>query len=131
MLRQFNIEVPFDGRNGVAFLKRLASVAKSQSFGRAGLMCLTKCISSAACGIGQCSDISPVILQDKESYPSDKVDLLDTLRYIIESCKQHFNPSYRHQGTYRFLVVLNISTSVFEFTNYGNPSCFFQFVRTF
>lgn len=86
-----------DERNGVAFLKRLASVAKRQSFGRAGLMCLTKCISSAACGIGQCSDISSVILQDKESYPSDKVDLLDTFRYIIESCKQHFNPSYRHQ----------------------------------
>ncbi|CAN4078084.1 unnamed protein product [Withania somnifera] len=86
-----------DERNGVAFLKSLASIAKRQSFGRAGLMCLTKCISSAACGIGKCSDISPVILQDKESYISDKVDLLDTLRYIIESSKQHFNPSYRHQ----------------------------------
>ncbi|KAF3672281.1 hypothetical protein T459_00734 [Capsicum annuum] len=86
-----------DERNGVAFLKSLAVVAKRQSFGRAGLMCLTKCISSAACGIGQCSDVSPVILQDKDSYISDQVDLLDTFRYIIESSKQHFNPSYRHQ----------------------------------
>ncbi|KAK4338184.1 hypothetical protein RND71_042671 [Anisodus tanguticus] len=86
-----------DERNGVAFLKRLASVAKRQSFGRAGLMCLTKCISSAACGIGQCGHMSPVSLQDKESYMRDKVDLLDTFRYIMESSKQHFNPSYRHQ----------------------------------
>ncbi|XP_070009091.1 uncharacterized protein [Nicotiana sylvestris] len=90
-----------DERNRVAFLNSLASIAKRQSFGRAGLMCLTKCISSAAYGIGQCGDISPVILQDKyaqeESYMSDKADLLDSFRYIIESTKQHFNPSYRHQ----------------------------------
>ncbi|XP_060207448.1 uncharacterized protein LOC132635184 isoform X2 [Lycium barbarum] len=86
-----------DERNGVAFLKSLAAVAKRQSFGRAGLMCLTKCISSAASGIGQCGDIFPVSLQDKESYMRDKVDLLDTFRYIMESSKQHFNPSYRHQ----------------------------------
>lgn len=98
-LRQLLVIAPFDDRNGVAFLKSLAVVAKRQSFGRAGLMCLTKCISSAACGIGQCSDVSPVILQDKDSYISDQVDLLDTFRYIIESSKQHFNPSYRHQGT--------------------------------
>lgn len=87
----------------------MASVAKTQSFGRAGLMCLVKCISSAACG-DQKHSISE---NDQENGVSaagvtearfaqessiDKADLLDVFRFVIESSRQHFNPTYRHQG---------------------------------
>jgi hypothetical protein len=29
---------------------------------------------------------------------TDKKELLDIFRYVVESSKQHFNPSYRLQG---------------------------------
>lgn len=97
-------------RKQIAFLRNLASVAKQQSFGRVGLMALAECIASAACGVGAhienkaewCGDAFPEKVQEEsspENFPcSDKSDLLDILRCVIESSKQHFNPNYRLRG---------------------------------
>ncbi|CAL5436699.1 unnamed protein product [Camellia sinensis] len=97
-------------RKCIAFLINLASTTKQQSFGRAGLMGLVECIASAACGVQihrkheveWCKDGSFDMVQDLQvhsvtasSFHNDKEDLLDALRYIIESSKQHFNPNYR------------------------------------
>nr|GMD79755.1 uncharacterized protein LOC109185383 isoform X2 [Ipomoea batatas] len=71
-------------------------------------MITLKCISSAACG-DQKHSISE---NDQENGVSaagvtearfaqessiDKADLLDVFRFVIESSRQHFNPTYRHQ----------------------------------
>lgn len=112
----------------VAFLISLASVAKTQSFGRAGLMCLVKCISSAACGDqkhsisenDQENGVSAGVTEGRLAQESsiDKANLLDVLRFVIESSRQHFNPTYRHQGftlvfslclCYAILVVIILS----------------------
>ena len=73
-------------------------------------MCLVECIASAARGVEQhnnprvagFNDASLNMIQVKSgqgsSWKDDKVDLLDFLRYIIESSKQHFNANYRLQG---------------------------------
>ncbi|XP_031391362.1 uncharacterized protein LOC116203654 isoform X2 [Punica granatum] len=93
----------------IAFLTELASITKRQSFGRAGLMALSECITSVARRIRIDNDIEAEIL--KKTFPhklqvkqstvcsplSDMTDLLDALRYVVESCKQHFNPNYRRQ----------------------------------
>ncbi|XP_019190926.1 PREDICTED: uncharacterized protein LOC109185383 isoform X1 [Ipomoea nil] len=91
----------------VAFLISLASVAKTQSFGRAGLMCFVKCISSAASGDqkhsisdnDQENGVSAGVTEARFAQESsiDKADLLDVFRFVIESSRQHFNPTYRHQ----------------------------------
>lgn len=97
-------------RKGIAFLHSLASIAKHQSFGRAGLMGLAECLASAACGIGKhdngevegSEDAFPdeikVESSPKKFSYNDKTALLDVLRSVIESSKQHFNPDYRLQG---------------------------------
>ncbi|KAK4844740.1 hypothetical protein QYF36_023863 [Acer negundo] len=95
-----------NGRKQIAFLSNLATVAK-RSFGRVGLMALAECIASAASGVGThndseadcCGDALAEMVQ-MESCPenftqTDKSDLLDVLRFVIESSKQHFNPNYR------------------------------------
>jgi len=99
-----------DYRKGIAFLSNLASFAKQQSFGRVGLMALAECIASAACGVGEhiankaewSGDAFPEKVQEEscpENFPcNDKSDLLDVLRFVIESSKQHFNPNYRLRG---------------------------------
>ncbi|KAI7987820.1 putative methyltransferase TARBP1 [Camellia lanceoleosa] len=103
-------------RKWIAFLINLASTTKKQSFGRAGLMGLVECIASAACGVQihrkheveSCKDGSFDMVQDDlqvhsvtaSYFHNDKEDLLDVLRYIIESSKQHFNPNYRLRGIY-------------------------------
>lgn len=93
-------------RKRIAFLCNLASTAKHHSFGRAGLMGLAECIASTATGIGI------LIHARTESYKgtvpmdfvsgivnqTDKKELLDIFRFVVESSKQHFNPSYRLQG---------------------------------
>lgn len=96
-----------DTRKQIAFLSNLASVAKQQSFGRVGLMALAECIASAACGVAAhienkaecCGDAFPEKVPEEcspENFPcNDKSDLLDFLRFVIESSKQHFNPNYR------------------------------------
>ncbi|XP_044477036.1 uncharacterized protein LOC123204445 isoform X2 [Mangifera indica] len=93
-------------RKRIAFLRKLASTSKQQSFGRVGMMTLARCIASAACGDGThyiksecCPDAFTENAQLKSSQDgsscNDKSDLLDVLRFIIESSKQHFNPTYR------------------------------------
>ncbi|CAL0331179.1 unnamed protein product [Lupinus luteus] len=132
-----------DPRKHIAFLCNLASTAKHQPFGRAGLMGLAECIASAANGIGR------VILARTKSFkgtfpvepvsgvanPMDKKELLDVFRYVVESSKQHFNPSYRQQVCGKILeaavsvvctfdipleiLLLFISAFPREFTDYG------------
>ncbi|KAI8530133.1 hypothetical protein RHMOL_Rhmol11G0032100 [Rhododendron molle] len=94
-------------RKGVAFLTNLASAAKKQSLGRAGLLGLAECIASAACGVkihcenevesSKCApfDLMQVPSATPNSFHCSKADLLAVLRFIIESSKQHFNHNYR------------------------------------
>ncbi|KAE9607417.1 putative tRNA (guanosine(18)-2'-O)-methyltransferase [Lupinus albus] len=132
-----------DPRKHIAFLCNLASTAKHQSFGRAGLMGLAKCIASAANGIGRlilartksCKGTFPVEFVSGVANPMDKKELLDVFRYVVESSKQHFNPSYRLQVCDKILeaaisvvctfdipleiLLLFISAFPREFTDYG------------
>ncbi|KAA8525977.1 hypothetical protein F0562_007922 [Nyssa sinensis] len=134
-------------RKHIAFLSNLASVAKQQSFRRAGLMGLAECIASAACGVQThngnqvelCKAASPDMVKG-ESVPGssshdDIRDLLDGLRFVIESSKQHFNQNYRFRVCEKVLdasvsaistfdvpleILLHfISTLPREFTDYG------------
>ncbi|GLT91144.1 hypothetical protein SLE2022_090460 [Rubroshorea leprosula] len=98
-----------DARRWIAFLINLASLAKRQSFGRAGLMGLAECIASAACGIRKDDtydadsykdaslDKAPQESSPERSFLDNKIELLEVLRFIIQSSKQHFNPNYRVQ----------------------------------
>lgn len=91
-------------RKRIAFLSNLASVAKQQSFCRAGLMGLAECIASAARRLDSEAEWGEDAFLVKleiasESFPQhDKTTLLDVLRFVIESSKQHFNPNYRFRG---------------------------------
>lgn len=91
-------------RGQIAFLSNLASIAKQQSFGRAGLMSLAECIASAAndCQTEWREDAGPNIVQEESASESvshnDKTVLLDALRFVVECGKQHFNPNYRLRG---------------------------------
>lgn len=86
----------------------LASVAKHFSFGRAGLMGLAECIASAARGVGGhdseekwSEDAFPdevLVKSSPENFSDSRTAILDVLRFVIESSKQHFNPNYRLQG---------------------------------
>uniref|UniRef100_A0A2P2MML6 Uncharacterized protein LOC105632355 isoform X3 n=1 Tax=Rhizophora mucronata TaxID=61149 RepID=A0A2P2MML6_RHIMU len=110
-----------NGRKGIDFLVSLASVAKHQSFGRVGLMSLAECIASAACGVGLYEGNEPERTKDglpngvqMESFPehfphNGKTCLLDALRFVVESSKQHFNPNYRLRVCEK---VLEAATSV-------------------
>lgn len=90
-----------NARGQIAFLSNLASIAKQQSFGRAGLMSLAECIASAAndCQTEWREDAGPNIVQEESASESvshnDKTVLLDALRFVVECSKQHFNPNYR------------------------------------
>ncbi|XP_043715500.1 uncharacterized protein LOC122663896 isoform X2 [Telopea speciosissima] len=99
----------FSGRERVAFLCNLASVAKKESFGRAGLMALAVCIASAAVAAetpceseaqwdegGSC-EVAQAESSQESLFCNNKAELLDILRLLIEDSKQHFNPNYRLQ----------------------------------
>jgi hypothetical protein len=83
----------------------LASAAKHDSFGRAGLMTLASCVASCTCQ----SDINdvPFATPCKEvsicdgGLPTEvrSEDLLDALWILSERSKQHFNPKYRLKGS--------------------------------
>lgn len=98
--------VKINYRKRFAFLCNLASTAKHQPFGRAGLMGLAECIASAASGIGilihaRTESYKGTSLVDYVSgfeNEADKKELLDIFRYVVGRSKQHFNPSYRLQG---------------------------------
>lgn len=92
------------------FLRQLTSLARKKSFGRVGLISLSECIASAASAVGfdndgegECFDSAQgdLITCSLES----KMELLDDLRFVVESSKQHFNPSYRLQGLWLFQMV--------------------------
>ncbi|PUZ43320.1 hypothetical protein GQ55_9G652300 [Panicum hallii var. hallii] len=121
----------------------LASAAKHDSFGRAGLMTLASCVASCTCQ----SDINdvPCATPGKEASKSDgdvpaevrSADLLDALWILSERSKQHFNPKYRLKVCEQVIKVatslinatevpLNqllhfISTIPREFTDYFGP----------
>uniref|UniRef100_A0A7N0VHV0 tRNA (guanosine(18)-2'-O)-methyltransferase TARBP1 n=1 Tax=Kalanchoe fedtschenkoi TaxID=63787 RepID=A0A7N0VHV0_KALFE len=91
----------------IIFLCNLAAAAKQIPFGRAGLMCLAECISAAASGSTTYNDNEAQGLQDglhdmietisteKNAMHINGTKLLDLLRFVIESSKQHFNHNYR------------------------------------
>ncbi|KAL9326764.1 hypothetical protein ACSQ67_007409 [Phaseolus vulgaris] len=130
-------------RKCIAFLYNLASTAKHQSFGRAGLMGLADCIASVASGIGIVHHVRTELFKGTFSVEFvsemenqyDKKELLDIFRYVVESSKQHFNPSYRLQVCGKILeaavcvmcpfdipleiLLLFISALPKEFTDYG------------
>ncbi|WOG87063.1 hypothetical protein DCAR_0206283 [Daucus carota subsp. sativus] len=136
-------------RHKIAFLNSLASVAKKYSFGRTGLMSLAECIAYAACGDQTCKsdkfehsgdDISRSNQTrnalDIKSY-NYKEELLDVLRFVMESSRQHFNPNYRLKVCEKVLHAAASVVSVFDVslefllqfisslpqdsTNYGGP----------
>lgn len=100
--------MPYGYRERIEFLCNLASTAKQESFGRAGLMALAVCIASAAGGAETpCEaqwhedgswNLAQVESSEESLFCSTKKDLLDILRLIIEGSKQHFNPNYRRKG---------------------------------
>ncbi|GAB2273232.1 hypothetical protein Dimus_008033 [Dionaea muscipula] len=104
-------------RKKVTFLRDLASISRLQSLGRAGLMSLAECISAASMSSLTYSDElnsearlwtnvlsgasrmgSPETLTSNE-----KGEFLGSLRFLIENCKQHFNPKYRLRVCERIL----------------------------
>ncbi|XP_022735884.1 uncharacterized protein LOC111289259 isoform X8 [Durio zibethinus] len=96
-----------DARERIIFVNSLASLAKRKSFSRAGLMGLAECIAASAFGVCKynnnnsksCEDGLVDKVQQEYSLESflhdDGTELLNVLRYVLESSKQHFNPNYR------------------------------------
>ncbi|GMH28826.1 hypothetical protein Nepgr_030669 [Nepenthes gracilis] len=100
-------------RKRISFLCNLASIARQQSLGRAGLMSLVECISSASvsppiCTVGidnshdsqtKCcrDDLTDVLAtrSPETCLCNEKTDFIDGLRFLVQSGKQHFNPNYR------------------------------------
>ncbi|KAK3428925.1 hypothetical protein EUGRSUZ_E00353 [Eucalyptus grandis] len=107
-----------NARTRMEFLRNISSLAKQQSFGRAGLMALSECIASAArrivVGENGFLDKDRVEHSEEDLPHSDGADILDVLRYVAESCKQHFNPNYRLQGPqlFKLVIILEAAASV-------------------
>ncbi|KAF5204596.1 tRNA/rRNA methyltransferase SpoU family protein [Thalictrum thalictroides] len=117
----------------------LASVAKQESFGRAGLMALSACIAYAACGQRWCevcqSDVDKAESTGGIFSRNIMTDLLDMLKLLVESSKQHFNVNYRRRVCENVLEAVSsvictsdvpletlmhfFSTVPREFTDYG------------
>lgn len=87
----------------------LASIAKKQSFGRAGFMALVQCIVSTSYVVGGYGDKEMRHLENKFSGTShesscehlsqdDMTHVLDVLKFVAESSRQHFNHKYRIRG---------------------------------
>lgn len=79
------------------FVWSLASAARHDNFGRAGLMALSFCIASASCHSSKQKPEYSTCMLFKDNFATP-VDLLDALGIVIERSKQHFNPNYRLQG---------------------------------
>ncbi|KAJ3681791.1 hypothetical protein LUZ60_014364 [Juncus effusus] len=77
----------------------LASAARHDNFGRAGLMTLSFCISSSSCHFDTqnvSSDIFTVFEANKIAKKVvSSIEVLDALGIVIERSKQHFNQNYR------------------------------------
>lgn len=87
----------------------LASLAKKQSFGRAGFMALAQCILSTACVVGGYGNKEMEHLENRfsgtplepssEHLSQDEMShILDVLKFVAESSRQHFNHKYRTRG---------------------------------
>lgn len=96
-------------RNRIGFLINLASLAKKQSFGRAGFMALVQCIVSTAYVVGGYGNkemehpenrFSETSLDSSSEHLSqdDMSHILDVLKFVAESSRQHFNHKYRTRG---------------------------------
>ncbi|KAK9132748.1 hypothetical protein Scep_012276 [Stephania cephalantha] len=89
----------FGHRKRVQFIHSSASFIKQESFCRAGLMALSACLASVACQPQLCEvsqqDMIELDSSERSFLCNNYSDLLDTLRLIIDSCKQHFNQNYR------------------------------------
>ncbi|KAL3834975.1 hypothetical protein ACJIZ3_009711 [Penstemon smallii] len=105
--------IHMEARQHILFLIDLASVPKTYSLGRAGLMCLAECISSAASGVLKKSshEIERFVgaPSDKVLFQNDKSELLDVLRFVLECSKRHFNPKYRHQVCEKIVAASTIA----------------------
>ncbi|KAF7828486.1 putative methyltransferase TARBP1 [Senna tora] len=132
-------------RECISFLCNLASTAKHQSFGRAGLMGLAECIASASTGIAtliyarkeSIRGTSLVEFASEMANENDKTELVDVFRYVMENSKQHFNPNYRLRVCQKILeaavsvvcandipleiLLVFISALPREFTDCGGP----------
>jgi hypothetical protein len=90
----------------------LASAAKQDSFGRAGLMTLASCVASCI-HQSETNDV-PCAISGKAATKCDgcvptevrSTDLLDVLWILSERSKQHFNPKYRLKGSTPHLFLL-------------------------
>ncbi|KAG2238964.1 hypothetical protein Bca52824_089824 [Brassica carinata] len=93
-------------RNRIGFLINLTSLAKKQSFGRAGFMALAQCIVSTAYVVGGYGNKEIEHLENRSSgtplEPSSEhlsqdemSHILDVLKFVAESSRQHFNHKYR------------------------------------
>jgi len=93
----------------MSLLRDVASLVKSQPFGRAGLMCLAECVAAAA-AVGK-NQVRGCDEATDNGY-SDKAVLLDVFRFIIDTSKQHFNPNYRLKGNSLHIYIYILSYSL-------------------
>ncbi|KAG0553292.1 hypothetical protein BDA96_01G581400 [Sorghum bicolor] len=97
----------------------LASAAKQDSFGRAGLMTLASCVASCT-HQSETNDV-PCAISGKAATKCDgcvptevrSTDLLDVLWILSERSKQHFNPKYRLKVCEQ---VIQVATSLISAT---------------
>ncbi|XP_062073868.1 uncharacterized protein LOC133778060 isoform X2 [Humulus lupulus] len=113
-------------RKWMVFLINLASATKQQSFSRAGLMGLAECIALAASRVrthdneseaerdDMYADMTNLECNSECFLQNDKIVLLNALRFIIESSKQHFNPNYRLRVCEKVLEVGDSVVCTFE-----------------
>ncbi|XP_020577528.1 LOW QUALITY PROTEIN: uncharacterized protein LOC110022769 [Phalaenopsis equestris] len=109
----------------------LASVARHESCGRAGLMTLAFCISSTSCHSkanerkekqcsNGCCEVEFAYSASNNAVHTSAVELLDALRIVISRSKQHYNPNYRLQVCEQILkaassliIINDVSLEVF------------------
>ncbi|KAL9271167.1 hypothetical protein AKJ16_DCAP25675 [Drosera capensis] len=101
-------------RKKITFLHDLESVAKLQSVGRAGLMNLAEITSSTSMPPLVCNDVSKSKSKSNGIYLAhehgagelgcpetstckEKEEFIDSLRFLVDHSKQHFNPKYRQR----------------------------------
>ncbi|KAH0448169.1 hypothetical protein IEQ34_021969 [Dendrobium chrysotoxum] len=103
----------------------LASAAKQESFGRAGLMTLAFCISSTSCHSNanernekKCSSTSCVVEQvdstSNNAVHCSAVELLDAFKILITRSKQHYNPNYRLQVCEQILKAASLLINIHD-----------------
>ncbi|KAH9305250.1 hypothetical protein KI387_009654, partial [Taxus chinensis] len=125
-IRQYSASLSIRARK--KFVQHLASVAKYKSLGRAGFMTLVLCVKEASCGddwiekegifkksmllsdtMDRGSSLDIYIPQETTS-----ADLIEVLRLLVESSKQHFNPKYRSQACDHIMVAALVQVEIYE-----------------